>query len=238
MSSASSVASHVLNSLSTVNTTPKLSSVDQDSRVTAKYSTSTRSHFIPTMAPVNEIITTTPSSLQTTFPHHSTNSYTHFTIRPTSETSPTFKPISTTTRPATTLHNENIIYQDNYERSTFVPPTELPFTKSQVHESLTSLLKREGLFAMTKYLRQSGLDNVLNETGEYARRLCHYINQILCSINIWTASCQPTKQVVVTSPFRTRRKLVSYYLFLFTLQVTAWVTIINIKNRRQNKYYM
>jgi len=41
-----------------------------------------------------------------------------------------------------------------------LPSTEIP------SESLASLLRREGLFAMAKYLRQSGLDNVLNETGE------------------------------------------------------------------------
>ncbi|XP_043261181.1 uncharacterized protein LOC122402456 [Colletes gigas] len=166
VSSASSVASHVFNSLSTVNTTPGLTPVNQDNRVTAKYSTSTRSHFIPTMAPVNEIITTTPSSVQTTFPHHSTNSYIHFASRPTSETPSELRPISTTARP-TTLHNENIIYHEGFEKSTFSPPTELPSGKSQVHDSLSTLLKREGLFAMTKYLRQSGLDNVLNETGPY-----------------------------------------------------------------------
>nr|XP_033335118.1 ras guanine nucleotide exchange factor R isoform X1 [Megalopta genalis] len=166
LSSASSVTGHVFNSLSPV-TTPRLSTVDQEGRVTAKHPTVTRSHFIPTMAPVNEIITTTPSAAQTTFPHHSTNSYIHFTVRPSSETSPTTKPISTTGRPVTTLHNENIIYQEGFERSTPSPPTEYPSTQSQSQESLTTLLKREGLFAMTKYLRQSGLDTVLNETGPY-----------------------------------------------------------------------
>ncbi|KZC07302.1 Transforming growth factor-beta-induced protein ig-h3, partial [Dufourea novaeangliae] len=168
LSSASSVASHVFNSVSTVNTTPRLSTLDHESRVTAKYPTVTRSHFIPTMAPVNEIITTTPTTLfQTTFPHHSTNSYIHF--NPSSETSPTSKPISTTGKPVTTLHNENIIYQDSFERST-VPSstTELLSTNSQTaQDSLTLFLRREGLFAMTKYLRQSGLDTVLNETGEH-----------------------------------------------------------------------
>ena len=34
-------------------------------------------------------------------------------------------------------------------------------------ESLSNLLRREGLFAMAKYLRQSGLDGVLNETGKF-----------------------------------------------------------------------
>ncbi|KRT79026.1 hypothetical protein AMK59_8388, partial [Oryctes borbonicus] len=32
---------------------------------------------------------------------------------------------------------------------------------------LTGVLKRNGLFAMSKYLRQSGLDTILNETGPY-----------------------------------------------------------------------
>ncbi|XP_017755108.1 PREDICTED: uncharacterized protein LOC108547209 [Eufriesea mexicana] len=167
VSSASSVTSHVFNSLGSVNTTPKLSSLDQDSRVTAKYPSVTRSHFIPTMAPVNEIITTTSAPVPTTFSQHSTNSYIHFTVRPPGETSPTLSTISTTTRPSTTLHNDNIIYQDTFERPTISPSLESPSTKSQIQESLTTLLRREGLFAMAKYLRQSGLDNVLNETGPY-----------------------------------------------------------------------
>lgn len=166
VSSASSVTSHVFNSLGTVNTTPKLSSLDPDSRVTAKHPSVTRSHFIPTMAPVNEIITTTPASVPTTFSQHSTNSYIHFTVRPPGETSSTLNTVPTTTKPSTTLHNDNIIYQDTFERPTISPSIESPSTKSQIQESLTTLLRREGLFAMAKYLRQSGLDNVLNETGE------------------------------------------------------------------------
>ncbi|KAG6798009.1 hypothetical protein HZU73_06673 [Apis mellifera caucasica] len=166
LSSASSVTSHVFNSLKNTNTTPKLSSLDQDNRVTAKYPTITRSHFIPTMVPVNEIITTTPASVPTTFSHHSTNSYIHFTS-PSSETLPSLKTIQTTARPLTTLHNENIIYQDTFERSTIMPTIESLTTRNQIQESLTTLLRREGLFAMAKYLRQSGLDNVLNETGPY-----------------------------------------------------------------------
>lgn len=166
LSSASSVTNHVFNSLGPVSTTPKLTS-DQDNRVTSKYPSVTRNHFIPTMAPVNEIITTTPASVPTTFSHHSTNSYIHFTVRPPGETSPTLKTVPTTTRPSTTLHNDNIIYQDSFERlSTISPSIEPPSTRSQIHESLITLLRREGLFAMAKYLRQSGLDNVLNETGE------------------------------------------------------------------------
>ncbi|CAD1474773.1 unnamed protein product, partial [Heterotrigona itama] len=168
LSSASSVTNHVFNSLGPVSTTPKLTSSDQDNnRATSKYPSVTRNHFIPTMAPVNEIITTTPASVPTTFSHHPTNSYIHFTGRPAGETSPTLKTAPTTTRPSTTLHNDNIIYQDSFERSTISPAIEASSSRSQIHESLITLLRREGLFAMAKYLRQSGLDNVLNETGPY-----------------------------------------------------------------------
>lgn len=160
LSSASSVASHVFNSFGTINTSSKSTPEDQDHQITGKYP---RNHFIPTMAPVNEIITTTSSLIPTTFSHHSTDSYAY---QPSSETSTTLKPIPTIARPSTTLHNENIVYQENFEKSTLSPPTELPSTKNQVFESLATLLRREGLFAMAKYLRQSGLDNVLNETGK------------------------------------------------------------------------
>lgn len=40
------------------------------------------------------------------------------------------------------------------------------------------LLRREGLFAMAKYLRQSGLDTVLNETGELDIKSDNLINKI------------------------------------------------------------
>lgn len=46
----------------------------------------------------------------------------------------------------------------------FIPPSTTPLSLPK--ESLSQLLRREGLFAMAKYLRQSGLDSVLNETGK------------------------------------------------------------------------
>lgn len=46
--------------------------------------------------------------------------------------------------------------------STFSTPSQ---SYAGTKENLGNLLRREGLFAMAKYLRQSGLDNVLNETG-------------------------------------------------------------------------
>ncbi|KAI5704145.1 hypothetical protein M8J75_002391 [Diaphorina citri] len=40
-------------------------------------------------------------------------------------------------------------------------------TSSNQQESLNNVLKKNGLFAMAKFLRQSGLDQILNETGPY-----------------------------------------------------------------------
>lgn len=167
VSSASSVTSHVFNSLATASTTPKLNTLDQSNGLAGKYSGATRNHFIPTMAPVNEIITTTPAPVPTTFSHYSTNSYVQFGANAPGEIASTFKTIPTTGRPSTTLHNDNTIYQENFERATVSPIAQTSSTRSQIQESLTVLLKREGLYAMAKYLRQSGLDNVLNETGPY-----------------------------------------------------------------------
>lgn len=45
-------------------------------------------------------------------------------------------------------------------------------------ENLASLLRKEGLFAMAKYLRQSGLDNVLNETGKLDAKLDSSVSKI------------------------------------------------------------
>lgn len=130
VTSASSVTGHVYNTLNTSPTKTTLS--DHIPRVTTKYS-STRSQFIPTMAPVKEILTTpaTPG----TYSHHTPNSYVYFSKHPSADTS-------------STSAEEAVRTQTS-------------------QENLATLLRREGLFAMAKYLRQSGLDNVLNETGPY-----------------------------------------------------------------------
>ncbi|GJQ70589.1 hypothetical protein Trydic_g22987 [Trypoxylus dichotomus] len=60
-----------------------------------------------------------------------------------------------------------------YSSSTFTvyksePINNLPKEDSDNFDlNLTGVLKRNGLFAMAKYLRQSGLDTILNETGPY-----------------------------------------------------------------------
>lgn len=46
--------------------------------------------------------------------------------------------------------------------------TSLPFAETTVaQEELSQILKSHGLHAMAKYLKQSGLDSILNETGPY-----------------------------------------------------------------------
>lgn len=137
VTSASSVAGHIYN---TLNTSPKSSLSDHISRVT------NRNHFIPTMAPVNEILTTA-------VPSNSPGSYVSFFRHP--ETS---QKISIGTL-RSNVQGDNIIYRDSFEKTTLLPI-------EPVKTNLTTMLKREGLFAMAKYLRQSGLDNVLNETGK------------------------------------------------------------------------
>ncbi|XP_018347618.1 PREDICTED: uncharacterized protein LOC108751738 isoform X2 [Trachymyrmex septentrionalis] len=132
VTSASSVTGHVYNALNPSPTKTTLS--DHIPRVTTKYSSSTRSQFIPTMAPVNEIVTTTATT-PTSYSHHTPNSYVYFSKHSSPETS------LTSTEEAVKLQT----FQEN----------------------LAALLKREGLYAMAKYLRQSGLDSVLNETGPY-----------------------------------------------------------------------
>ncbi|XP_070527230.1 uncharacterized protein [Cardiocondyla obscurior] len=128
VTSASSVTGHVYN---TVNTSPtKTTLSDHIPRVTTKYS-ATKSQFIPTMAPVNEIVTT--ATTPATYSHHTPNSYVYFSKHTPTETS------SASTEEAV----------------------------KSLQDNLATLLRREGLFAMAKYLRQSGLDNVLNETGPY-----------------------------------------------------------------------
>jgi len=130
VTSASSITGHVYNALNTSPTKTTLS--DHIPRATTKYSSSTKSQFIPTMAPVNEIVTTTATP--TSYSHNTPNSYVYFS-NPSTESSSTSEETQTV---GTQTSQEN----------------------------LATLLRREGLFAMAKYLRQSGLDTVLNETGK------------------------------------------------------------------------
>jgi Fasciclin domain len=46
-------------------------------------------------------------------------------------------------------------------------PTSTSTTVSTAQLELTSVFRNSGLFAMSKYLKQSGLDSILNETGPY-----------------------------------------------------------------------
>ncbi|XP_063985814.1 uncharacterized protein LOC135166961 [Diachasmimorpha longicaudata] len=163
VTSASTQSANIYNSISTFNpTTARAPS-------TAYRSISTtiqplRSHFIPTMAPVSEIISTTHPPVFTTSYAPQSSSYVHFT----STATPIPRAISSTE--ASTLNNagasENLIFNDfgGSPGSSFETSTG---GESQPLETIANFLRREGLFAMAKYLRQSGLDTVLNETGPY-----------------------------------------------------------------------
>lgn len=50
---------------------------------------------------------------------------------------------------------------------TTTPPSTSATGKSNAAPELANILRNSGLFAMAKYLRQSGLDSILNETGPY-----------------------------------------------------------------------
>ncbi|XP_043477471.1 ras guanine nucleotide exchange factor R isoform X2 [Leptopilina heterotoma] len=133
------------------------------------YSNTGRTPFVPTILPTPTINgvsggSTTERSFSTTYnKQHASQS------TATVASSPTPRSISSTAKsisPSTL--SGNIIHQDSYERSTSLPATVIaPSSPPSSPESLNVLLRREGLFAMAKYLRQSGLDNVLNETGPY-----------------------------------------------------------------------
>ncbi|XP_066599066.1 uncharacterized protein [Prorops nasuta] len=85
---------------------------------------------------------------------------------------PTIVPVSSSEKPKSGFSyapTDNRVF-DEYEKTTV--RSNLDSDKENIEptfhqDSLTSLLRREGLFAMAKYLRQSGLDTVLNETGPY-----------------------------------------------------------------------
>ncbi|XP_058792717.1 uncharacterized protein LOC131665104 isoform X2 [Phymastichus coffea] len=96
--------------------------------------------------------------------------------------------ISTTAKPAVTLKyplytssfDANDVLSSGAPSATLAPATRSSPSSSASsgaaavqpsapsgRDGLSNLLRKEGLFAMAKYLRQSGLDSVLNETGPY-----------------------------------------------------------------------
>lgn len=97
-----------------------------------------RSQFVPTIPVDNNVVSTTPSYKSSSYGNQQFVS-------------------STNTRSVSTTPFDNLINQDQL-KTTILPP----FSAA---DSLSTLLRREGLFAMAKYLTQSGLDHVLNETG-------------------------------------------------------------------------
>lgn len=80
-------------------------------------------------------------------------------------TIPTFEPPQSIYRTTTTYAATTTEYPET--ESAYEPS---PSETSEVHTSLsemTNVLKKNGLHAMAKYLKQSGLDSILNETGPY-----------------------------------------------------------------------
>lgn len=76
--------------------------------------------------------------------------------------------VTTAATPTSYSHHtpNSYIYFSKHPSAEISTSTEEAVRPSSSQENLATLLRREGLFAMAKYLRQSGLDNVLNETGE------------------------------------------------------------------------
>ena len=173
VTSASTTSGHIYNNLQNYASTPRNpSSRYEENKEFSRYSTSgstTRNPSIPTMSSVNDIFSTTsvPTYSTTFFPPSSqSSSYVHFTSNNAGQSTRTS---SVTSGPTFTgAASENLILDDFQGRSTV--PSFLDSTPNSllpaIQESMTTLFRREGLFAMSKYLRQSGLDNVLNETGE------------------------------------------------------------------------
>ncbi|KAJ8687724.1 hypothetical protein QAD02_023518, partial [Eretmocerus hayati] len=132
VTSASSIAGHVLNSLNGPSSTPKPSTPSTTSTPfqfstggsTLKFNVSPGNNNLLVS---NEIVSSTPQPSGGSL--LDTNGFVNFTPQP-----------------------------------NFITPTQNYASQT---ESLSNLLRREGLFAMAKYLRQSGLDGVLNETGPY-----------------------------------------------------------------------
>lgn len=130
----------------------------------------------------NPIVHTTPSPT-----YRNTISQSSRTIAPKTQT---FAPVTTTQRyvaqsttqrntfPSSTIVNTTPFYRSTPQdlvvigSSTVAPPVDpanphLSFASRQSNPGLVEILRENGLFAMSKYLKQSGLDTILNETGPY-----------------------------------------------------------------------
>ncbi|GLV37847.1 uncharacterized protein CBL_06451 [Carabus blaptoides fortunei] len=103
-------------------------------------------------------------------------------IRQVSTSSTVQKPVFSTTYggstlrpvPTHTTQQSSISILQSHSSSLAPTPTdssaysnEFSFSTSQPSLPITDLLKKKGLFAMAKFLKQSGLDTILNETGPY-----------------------------------------------------------------------
>lgn len=157
VTSASTPSSHVFNSFATT-AKPAV----HHTQVSTKYTT-TRSHFIPTMAPVSEIVT----QYQTTTPLPSTTYQEYTTARifsptPYSNFGSRTPAVSQTPRSVSSnTPKGNNLSEDNFDHVTVEPQ------KSEIGDNnLIKIFKRQGLYAMAKFLGQSGLDTILNDTGK------------------------------------------------------------------------
>ncbi|XP_034945398.1 uncharacterized protein [Chelonus insularis] len=160
ITSASSASTSITNILNSI---PNHSSTSASSPASNfKFESSSiqpRSHFIPTLAPTFETISTTiPPLFSTTLEPHTSSliqykSNSAITTNLITPSSP-----STTVRAINNVASENLIFNDVSGRNSF---------SNLNKESIANFFKKESLFAMAKYLRQSGLDSVLNETGPY-----------------------------------------------------------------------
>lgn len=132
------------------------------------------SNFVPSQ-PVHPTAQTNYQS--STFFPSSTEQF-----RQTSTSSTIQNPVFSTTYGGSTLRpvptqstqQSSISFLQSHSTSLAPTPTdstaysnEFSFSTSQPRLPLTDLLKKKGLFAMAKFLKQSGLDTILNETGPY-----------------------------------------------------------------------
>lgn len=145
----------------------------------AAFSHSTRNIFPKSISPYSTLATIPmedtykiESASSTHFPS-STARITTLPIRSTFDTtvlSSTFAPVTAKlveTTAAQTTFSQATASQTTASQSTASQTTSASSTTAKPEDDLTVILKSKGLHAMAKYLKQSGLDSILNETGPY-----------------------------------------------------------------------
>ncbi|XP_018787162.1 PREDICTED: probable serine/threonine-protein kinase kinX [Bactrocera latifrons] len=137
------------------------------------HSTRTSPYVFPSTTYAPLVHRTSPAEVSLAPPAPESTATTYYTTPAPIYTASTAPAVYETSTPfAVTERLVDTVPESGHYTDTLVQETEnnekaAEVTSTNPSEDLIQILKSNGLFAMAKYLRQSGLDSILNETGPY-----------------------------------------------------------------------